>query len=54
MIQAKFGLNWPSGFREDFWKSLQKDDEHQVMAIAHRCELKMIIRSDLDIYSTER
>jgi hypothetical protein len=24
MIQAKFGLNWPSGFRgEDFWKSLQ-------------------------------
>ena len=27
MIQAKFGLNWPSGFRgEDFWKSLQTDD----------------------------
>ena len=26
MIQAKFGLNWPSGFRgEDFWKSLQTD-----------------------------
>jgi hypothetical protein len=24
MIQAKFGLNWPSGFRgEDFLKSLQ-------------------------------
>jgi hypothetical protein len=24
MIQAKFGLNWPSGFRgEDFGKSLQ-------------------------------
>ena len=21
MIQAKFSLNWPSGFREDFWKS---------------------------------
>ena len=27
MIQAKIGLNWPSGFRgEDFWKSLQTDD----------------------------
>jgi hypothetical protein len=27
MIQAKFGLNWPSGFiREDFFKSLQTDD----------------------------
>jgi hypothetical protein len=27
MIQAKFGLNWPGGFRgEDFWKSLQTDD----------------------------
>jgi hypothetical protein len=26
MIQAKFGLNWPSGFRgEDFWKSLQTE-----------------------------
>jgi hypothetical protein len=36
MIQAKFGLNWPSGFRgEDFLKSLQTDDGHQVMAIAH-------------------
>jgi hypothetical protein len=24
MIQAKFGLNWPSGFRgEDFFESLQ-------------------------------
>jgi hypothetical protein len=35
MIQAKFGLNWPSGFRaEDFWKSLQTDDERQVLAIA--------------------
>ena len=41
MIQAKFGLNWPSGFRgEDFFKSLQTDDGHQVMAIAHRGELK--------------
>jgi hypothetical protein len=36
MIQAKFGLNWPSGFRgEDFWKSLQTDDRRQVKAIAH-------------------
>ena len=27
MIQAKFGLNWPSGFRgEDFFKSLETDD----------------------------
>ena len=37
MIQAKFGLNWPSGFRgEDFLKSLQTDDDdgRQVMAIA--------------------
>jgi hypothetical protein len=35
MIQAKFGLNWLSGFRgEDFWKSLQTDDGRQVMAIA--------------------
>ena len=41
MIQAKFGLNWPSGFRgEDFWKSLQMDDGCQVMAIAHTGELK--------------
>jgi hypothetical protein len=32
MIQAKFGLNWPSGFRgEDFLKSLQTDDGHQVI-----------------------
>jgi hypothetical protein len=37
MIQAKFGLNWPSGFRgENLWKSLQTDDRRQVMAIAHR------------------
>jgi hypothetical protein len=35
MIQAKFGLNWPSGFREDILKSLQPDAGHQVMAIAH-------------------
>jgi hypothetical protein len=35
MIQAKFGLNWPGGFRgEDFLKSLQTDGR-QVMAIAH-------------------
>ena len=42
MIQAKFGLNWPSGFRgEDFFKSLQMDDGCQVMAIAHTSELKI-------------
>jgi hypothetical protein len=41
MIQAKLGLNWPSGFRgEDFWKGLQTDDGRQVMAIAHTGELK--------------
>ena len=40
MIQAKFGLNWPSGFREDCWKILQTDDGRQVMAIAHTGELK--------------
>jgi hypothetical protein len=34
MIQAKFGLNWSSGFRgEDFFKSLPTDDRRQVMAI---------------------
>ena len=31
MIQAKFGLNWPSGFREDFFISLQTDDGRQVI-----------------------
>jgi hypothetical protein len=36
MIQAKFGLNWPSGFRgEDLKKKLQTDDGRQVMAITH-------------------
>ena len=41
MIQAKFGLNWPCGFRgEDYWKSLQTDDGRKVMAIAHTGELK--------------
>ena len=36
MIQAKFGLNWPSGFRgKDFFKSLQMDAGRQAMAIAH-------------------
>ena len=41
MIQAKFCLNYPSGFRgEDFWTSLQTDDGRQVMAIAHTGELK--------------
>jgi hypothetical protein len=30
MIQAKFGLNWSSGFRgEDFLKSLQTDDRRR-------------------------
>jgi hypothetical protein len=49
MIQAKFGLNWPSGFRrEDFLKSLQTDDGCQVMAIAHTCELKIAVYVDLD------
>jgi hypothetical protein len=43
MIQAKFGLNWPSGFREDFLKSLQTDDGCQVMAIAHTGELKIAV-----------
>jgi hypothetical protein len=34
MIQAKFGLNWPSGFKgEDFLKKFT--DGRQVMAIAH-------------------
>ena len=42
MIQAKFGLNWLSGFKgEEFLKSLQTDDGRQVMmAIAHTGELK--------------
>jgi hypothetical protein len=49
MIQAKFGLNWPSGFRgEDFVKSLQTDDGRQVMAIAHTGELKIVVYVDLD------
>ncbi len=49
MIQAKFGLNWPSGFRgEDFLKSLQTDDEGQVMAIAHTGELQIAGYVDLD------
>jgi hypothetical protein len=53
MIQAKFGLNWPSGFRgEDFWKSLQMDDGHQVKAIAHTGELK--INSNKTMYVIEQ
>jgi hypothetical protein len=49
MIQAKFGLNWPGGFRgEYFWKSLQTDDGRQVMAIAHTDELK----NRFDVYFT--
>jgi hypothetical protein len=44
MIQAKFGINWPSGFRgEDFLKRLQTDDRRQVMAIAYTGELKRAI-----------
>jgi hypothetical protein len=44
MIQAKFGLNWPSGFRgEDFLKSLQTNDGCQVMTIAHTGELKIAV-----------
>jgi hypothetical protein len=44
MIQAKFDLNWPSGFRgEDVLKSLQTDDECQVMAIAQTGELKRAV-----------
>ena len=49
MIQAKFGLNWPSGFRgEDCWKSLQTDDVRQLMAIAHTGELEIAVYVDLD------
>ena len=43
MIQAKFGLNWSSVFREDLFKSLQTDDGRQVMAIAHTGELKIAV-----------
>jgi hypothetical protein len=44
MIQAKFGLNWPSGFRgEDFWKRLHTDNGRQVMVIAHTGELKIAV-----------
>jgi hypothetical protein len=53
MIHAKFGLNWPSGFRgEDFLKSLQTDDGNgrQVMAIAHTGDLK-IKRKSLQIFN---
>jgi hypothetical protein len=42
MIQAKFGLNWPSGFRgEYFLKGFDgrrtTDAGRQVMAIAQKC-----------------
>jgi hypothetical protein len=51
MIQAKFGLNWPSGFRgEDFLKSLQTDDGRQVMAIAHTGELERLFRCHLGLF----
>jgi hypothetical protein len=43
MIQAKFGLNWPSGFRgEDFLKSLQTSacqDLPTLQFLAHLYEL---------------
>ena len=33
---TKFGSNWSSGIREnEFWKIVNDDDGHQVMAIAH-------------------
>jgi hypothetical protein len=49
MIQAKFGLNWHSGFRgEDFFKSLRSDDGRQLMVIAHTGELKIAVYVDLD------
>jgi hypothetical protein len=42
MIQAKFGLNGPSGFRgEEFLKEFT--DGRQVMAIAHTGELKIAV-----------
>jgi hypothetical protein len=51
MMQANFGLNWPSGFRDEYsLKNLQTDDEwrtddgRQVMAIAHTGELKNIVQ----------
>jgi hypothetical protein len=51
MIQAKFGLNWPSGFRgEDIWKSLQTDDRCQVMAIG---ELKMVMVTRMGVLMLE-
>ena len=34
-IPAKFGSNWPSGFREEAWNVKSLDDGHQVMAIVH-------------------
>ena len=44
MIQAKFGLNWPSGFRgEDVFFNLQTNDGRQVMAIAHTGEVKIAV-----------
>ena len=38
-IQAKFGLNWPSGFREDFLKSL----DGRRMPIPHTGKLKIAV-----------
>jgi hypothetical protein len=54
MIQAKFGLNWPSGFRgEDFWKSPLiktefwhggKNDQHSMIYLPCNFEINLITR----------
>ena len=51
MIQAKFGLNWPSGFRGEYFLKIYrqtKDDGRQVMAIAHTGELKQVSTIPID------
>ena len=46
MIQAKLGLNWPSGFRgEDFFL---KFTDGRRTPIAHTSELKITVYVDLD------
>jgi hypothetical protein len=48
MIQAKFGLNWLSGFRgEDFWKSLQTDDKS-----SHRWAKKQVNLANINSFNT--
>jgi hypothetical protein len=58
MIQAKFGLNWSSGFGEDFLKNLQTDGGRQVMAIAHTGELKkrpaFLFGKDVQVFRIHR